>query len=111
MGLGATFALFGMPPGDPVPVADLPSHVVPDDVPAVQGFREALLHGRMESAAAFRVVRADQALEEADEAERRRGSADDAPLLGVPIAVKDTVDVAGKKAQEYFSKEATGLDD
>jgi serine phosphatase RsbU (regulator of sigma subunit)/PAS domain-containing protein len=54
-----TFALFGLPPGDPVPVADLLSHVVPDDVPAVQGFREALLHGRMESAAAFRVVRAD----------------------------------------------------
>jgi PAS domain-containing protein len=54
-----TFALFGLPPGDPVPVADLPSHVVAEDVPAVQGFREALLHGRMESAAAFRVVRAD----------------------------------------------------
>src|SRR6059058_2346203 len=45
---------------------------------------------------AFRVVRAEQALEEADEAERRRGSADDAPLLGVPIAVKDTKDVAGE---------------
>ncbi|HET7246248.1 MAG TPA: SpoIIE family protein phosphatase [Streptosporangiaceae bacterium] len=54
-----TFALFGLPPADPLPVADLPAHVVPDDVPAVQGFREALLHGRMESAAAFRVVRAD----------------------------------------------------
>ena len=54
-----TFALFGLPPGNPVPVADLPSHVVAEDVPAVQGFREALLHGRMESAAAFRVVRAD----------------------------------------------------
>ena len=54
-----TFALFGLPPGDPVPVADLPAHVVADDVPAVRGFREALLHGRMESAAAFRVVRAD----------------------------------------------------
>ena len=33
--------------------------MVAEDVPAVQGFREALLHGRMESAAAFRVVRAD----------------------------------------------------
>jgi len=54
-----TFALFGVPPGNPVAVADLPAHVVPDDVPAVRGFREALLHGRMESAAAFRVVRAD----------------------------------------------------
>jgi serine phosphatase RsbU (regulator of sigma subunit)/PAS domain-containing protein len=54
-----TFALFGLPPGDPVPVADLSSHVLAEDVPAVQGFREALLQGRMESAAAFRVVRAD----------------------------------------------------
>ncbi len=54
-----TFALFGLPPGDPVPVADLSSHVLAEDVPAVQGFREALLRGRMESAAAFRVVRAD----------------------------------------------------
>ncbi len=45
---------------------------------------------------AFRVVRSEQALEEADEAERRRGSTDDAPLLGVPIAVKDTQDVAGE---------------
>jgi amidase len=44
----------------------------------------------------YRVVRAEQALEEADEAERRRASGDDAPLLGVPIAVKDTVDVAGE---------------
>jgi amidase len=45
---------------------------------------------------AFRVVRAERALEEADEAERRRGSADDAPLLGVPVAIKDTKDVAGE---------------
>jgi len=54
-----TFALFGLPPGEPVPVADLPSRVLAEDVPAVRGFREALLHGRMESTAAFRVVRAD----------------------------------------------------
>ena len=53
-----TFALFGLPPGDPVPVADLSSHVLAEDVPAVRGFREALLR-RMESAAVFRVVRAD----------------------------------------------------
>src|SRR3954449_4251306 len=44
----------------------------------------------------FRVVRAEQALTEADEAERRRASGEDAPLLGVPIAVKDTQDVAGE---------------
>jgi amidase len=45
---------------------------------------------------AFRVVRAERALTEADEAERRRGSGEDAPLLGVPIAVKDTQDVGGE---------------
>jgi hypothetical protein len=55
----ATFALFGMPPGAAVPVADLPSHVLAEDVPVVRGFREALLHGRMETTAAFRVIRAD----------------------------------------------------
>src|SRR3954470_4884639 len=45
---------------------------------------------------AFRVVRAEKALMEAEEAERRRASGEDAPLLGVPIAVKDTQDVAGE---------------
>jgi amidase len=45
---------------------------------------------------AYRVVRAEQALAEADDAERRREAGDEAPLLGVPIAVKDTKDVAGE---------------
>src|SRR5215470_16585245 len=55
----ATFALFGRPPGEPLALADLPEHVLAEDIPAVRGFRAALLQGRMESAAAFRVVRAD----------------------------------------------------
>jgi serine phosphatase RsbU (regulator of sigma subunit)/PAS domain-containing protein len=55
----AAFALFGLPHGKPLRVADLPAHVLAEDIPAVQGFRAALLRGRMESAAAFRVVRAD----------------------------------------------------
>lgn len=55
----AAFALFGLPPGEPLGVADLPAHVLAEDIPAVIGFREALLRGRMESASAFRVVRAD----------------------------------------------------
>ena len=45
---------------------------------------------------AFRVVRAEQALAEAAKLEIRRGSGEEAPLLGVPIAVKDTQDVAGE---------------
>ncbi len=42
---------------------------------------------------AFRVVLADEALQEADEADRRT---DDAPLRGVPIAIKDDVHVKGQ---------------
>jgi amidase len=45
---------------------------------------------------AFRVVRAEQALAEAEEAERLRTAGEERPLLGVPIAVKDTQDVAGE---------------
>ncbi|MDI3314047.1 MAG: amidase [Mycobacterium sp.] len=44
---------------------------------------------------AFRVVLTDSALAEAVEADRRRAAGDTAPLLGVPIAVKDDVDIAG----------------
>lgn len=44
---------------------------------------------------AFRVVLTKQALVDAAEADRRRAAGDRAPLLGVPIAVKDDVDVAG----------------
>lgn len=45
---------------------------------------------------AFRVVFAERALTEAGQAEGRLGSGDRRPLLGVPIAVKDDVDVAGE---------------
>jgi amidase len=44
----------------------------------------------------FRVVRAERALAEAEKAERIRASGEDRPLLGVPIAVKDIMDVAGE---------------
>lgn len=45
---------------------------------------------------AFRVVRDERAREEARMAQERLTAGDDAPLLGVPIAVKDNVDVAGE---------------
>src|SRR5215218_10472541 len=45
---------------------------------------------------AFRAVRGARALEEARTAQERLGAGDAAPLLGVPIAVKDNVDVAGE---------------
>jgi amidase len=44
---------------------------------------------------AFRVIRAEEALAEADEADRRLGSSEGAPLLGVPVAIKDDVDLTG----------------
>jgi serine phosphatase RsbU (regulator of sigma subunit)/PAS domain-containing protein len=56
---GSTFALFGLPPGEPVPIARLHSLVHPADVPAAAGFRDALLLKRRESVAAFRVIRPD----------------------------------------------------
>jgi amidase len=45
---------------------------------------------------AFRVVLAERALMEADQADARRGAGGERPLLGVPIAVKDDMDVAGE---------------
>jgi amidase len=44
----------------------------------------------------FRVVLAERALLEAEQAEARRSAGDERPLLGVPIAIKDEVDVAGE---------------
>lgn len=44
---------------------------------------------------AFRVVLTKSALADAAVADRRRAAGDTAPLLGVPIAVKDDVDIAG----------------
>lgn len=44
---------------------------------------------------AFRVVLTDTALSEAIAADRKRAAGQHLPLLGVPIAVKDDVDVAG----------------
>jgi amidase len=44
---------------------------------------------------AFRVVCADQAERDAAQAQRRLAAGERAPLLGVPIAVKDDTDLAG----------------
>lgn len=45
---------------------------------------------------AYRVVMAERALAEAEQADARRRSDGERPLLGVPITLKDNVDVAGE---------------
>jgi amidase len=44
---------------------------------------------------AFRVICDEEAMAEAEEADRRLAAGDDSPLLGVPVAIKDDVDLAG----------------
>jgi amidase len=44
---------------------------------------------------AFKCLRAEEALREAEEADRRLADGETAPLLGVPTAVKDDVDLIG----------------
>jgi amidase len=55
--------------------------------------RIARLDGRLN---AFRVVFAERARLEADQADARRRAGGGRPLLGVPIAVKDDIDVGGE---------------
>lgn len=45
---------------------------------------------------AFRIIRTEAALAEADAADRRLAAGERLPLLGVPVAVKDDMDVAGE---------------
>lgn len=52
-------------------------------------------HATRESLNAFRIVCADDARRAAAAADERRRSGQQAPLLGVPIAIKDDTDLAG----------------
>lgn len=48
---------------------------------------------------AFRCVRAEEALTEAEDADARLAAGERAPLLGVPVAIKDDVDLAGEETR------------
>ena len=48
---------------------------------------------------AFRCVRTEGARADAEEADRRRARGERAPLLGVPVAIKDDVDLAGEESR------------
>jgi amidase len=53
----------------------------------------------------------EQALAAADEADRRRAAGESGPLLGIPIAIKDDIDIAGMVTgfgTDAFSTPATG---
>jgi amidase len=45
---------------------------------------------------AFRCLRAEAALTEADDADRRRAAGESLPLLGAPVAIKDDLDLSGE---------------
>jgi amidase len=58
----------------------------------------------------FRKVFAEKALLEADQAEARRKAGEERPLLGVPVAIKDEVDVVGEvktNGTDAFDEPAT----
>jgi PAS domain-containing protein len=55
----SAYALFGREPGSAMALADLNAHVVPEDLFDLEQFRGALLREKRATAAAFRIIRAD----------------------------------------------------
>jgi hypothetical protein len=54
-----TFALFGQHPGAPIPVAELHTRVLADDIAVIERFRGTLLGEQKATAAVFRIIRPD----------------------------------------------------
>ncbi|MET9883188.1 amidase [Streptomyces sp. NPDC006430] len=82
----------------PAGLVDMATALAEGSVTARQLTQEALARIAAAQAQlnAFRVVRAEAALAEADAADRRLARGERLPLLGVPVAVKDDMDVAGE---------------
>lgn len=81
----------------PAGLADLAAAIAAGAVTSVAATTAALdrIEASQPTLNAFRVIRRTAALAEAAEADRRRAAGDRAPLLGVPIAIKDDTDIAG----------------
>jgi amidase len=77
-------------------LADLLARLDAREVSSVELVDEALAKIAASPLGAFRVVRDDAARAEAAEADRRRAAGESGALLGVPVAVKDDMDVAGE---------------
>src|SRR5580693_3847511 len=84
-------------PGSPGDLAECVAALVEGRTSSTQLVQRTLAHieATQPTLNAFRVVRADAARAEAAEADRRIAAGERLPLLGVPIAIKDDVDLAG----------------
>jgi serine phosphatase RsbU (regulator of sigma subunit) len=59
----STYQLFGLPPNVPVSITELDRLVAADDLPSLQSFRRRLTAEGRRSAAAFRIIKADDGSE------------------------------------------------
>lgn len=86
-----------MPPSDPRPATELAAAVRARATTAVEVVRAALdrIDALDPRIGAFEVVRREAALAEAADVDARADRAE-LPLAGVPVAIKDVVDVAGE---------------
>ncbi len=78
-------------------IASLRSALVAGTVTSVELVTRALdaAEASRSTLNAFRYLRPEAALAEAEEADARRARGEDGPLLGVPVAMKDDVDITG----------------
>jgi len=79
-------------------LAPLAAAIAAGEVSSTEAVTQALarIDASQSSLNAFRLVRAEKACAEANEADRRLARGERLPLLGVPVAVKDDSDVAGE---------------
>lgn len=95
--MSSTEAVAATGPVHPIGLAASARELAEGRTTSVRLVSEALARIETSQAAlnAFRHLRAEAALAEAAEADRRLAAGERLPLLGVPVAVKDDTDVAG----------------